>query len=92
MIFFTNKPIELALPEKGVSCKVTGYALPKLLEQSFPESVVVDLLPGTRNAGAIDTVITNKRLKYITAPIELHPGNTIYVFQDAYRNVVKIEM
>lgn len=92
MVFFTNKPMELITPEKGVSCKITGYTLPKLLELFFPESVIVDLMPNTRNAGAINTVISNKRLKYATAPIEVHTGNTIYVFQDAYRNVIKIEL
>lgn len=90
MTFFTNKPLETILPEKGLAATISAFPIQSMLDFEYPNSVVVDFADGNYNRNSIITVIQRKRLQNMLSPVELQPGNTIYVVQEACRNVLKI--
>lgn len=86
MVFLTNKPMNVLLKEP-VRCKISAFPLEGIRDKQLPSSVVVDIVG---NAMSVNDIINLKRLKYIQAPVEMSPGNTVYVVQDVYRNIIEL--
>lgn len=87
MVFLTNKPIEQILPKGGKRCQISAFPLEGLLTKDFTTGVVIDV---TQNSGVINSLLAAKKPQWMRGNVELSQNNTVYVIQEALKNVLEL--
>lgn len=87
MTFLTNKPLNSF---KDVSCKMSGYTFDEVDALEIPDQVVIDI-SNEYSTRALQQIISKFHCKYISSPMELNPGNTVYVILDGAQSILKID-